>query len=289
MKRKSRSKLPAEAFDRVPRAQITLTAETCWLTRFGANGKPNTTYPVRAQDVARAFALFNASTGLLPPDVLFWTQVGKQTRLGIWLPPARRVLHFDLKRGEKLTVPLPGFVFVGQSNQYFIFAAAERPTSYGTALFHAPLPNVNGNGLICAGTVKFPLCAADTIHAAANLFFESAFNLDLSVGKFREINSVASGSLAETFAADGDYPGTTYDMDEYWEDEEERVDADDPRLMVADPDELGVRVRGERNRARQRRERTLFQFLRSLHKKDEFPLVQLAPSGETLQKIVEGN
>ncbi len=195
--------LPAEAYDMLPRAQVTLTAETCWLTRFDERGKPNTTYPVRAQDVARAFDIFNASTGILPSDVLFWTQAANHARLGIWLPPAHRALRFETKRVEKLNVPLPGLIFVGQGNQYFIFAAAERPKNFLTALFHAPLPNVNDNGLICAGTVKFPICAADTIHDAAKLFFESAFNLDLAQGKFLDDEN------------SDEEEGTWYDQNEY--------------------------------------------------------------------------
>lgn len=243
--------LPAEAYDLLPRAQVTLTAETCWLTRFDAHGKANTTYPVRAQDVARAFNLFNTSTGILPPDVLFWTQVGNQARLGIWLPPARRALHFEIKRRETLRVPLPGLVFVGQGQRYSIFAVAERPTSTLTALFHAPLPNVNNNGLICAGTVKFPICASDTIHAAADLFFASAFNLDLAEGKFQD--DYLEDDTAE----------------QAWEDDPNETD--DERAP----------------RRRPRRPRTLLHFLKDLQARAEFPLAQLVVSQITLQKLVE--
>ena len=179
--------LPAAAYDTVPRVQITLTDETMWLTKFDARGAPNVTYPVAARDVSNAFNLFGASTGLLPADCLFCTVINTQTRVGVWLPPARYTLTFDLgkRKVTQLTVPLPGLVFVGQGTRYYLFAATARPTDARAPLFRAPLPNVDDAGKICAGTVKFPSCAGGTIHAAANLFFESAFNHDLSDGKIR--------------------------------------------------------------------------------------------------------
>lgn len=182
--------LPAAAYDTVPRAQITLTDETMWLTKFDPRGAPNVTHPVAARDVARAFNLFGQTTGLLPADCLFWTATAAQARLGIWLPPARRTLTFDLgkRKVSRLTVPLPGLVFAGQGTRYYIYAANERPADDGARLYCAPLPNVDGDGKICAGTVKFPTCAANTIAAAANLFFESAFNHDLSTGKVQGTN-----------------------------------------------------------------------------------------------------
>ena len=75
--------LPAAAYDTVPRAQITLTDETMWLTKFDPRGAPNVTHPVAARDVARAFNLFGQTTGLLPADCLFWTATAAQARLGI--------------------------------------------------------------------------------------------------------------------------------------------------------------------------------------------------------------
>lgn len=275
-------KLPDEAFDRVPQMQVTLTRETCWLTKFDGKGNPNTTYPVSASDVARAFNVFNASTGLLPPDVLFWTQVGNQMRLGIYLPPAVRALHFAIRRVETVRAPMPGFIFVGQGTKYWIYAVVERPTNHICALFRAPLPNVNDNGSICAGTVKFPVCDANTIHDAANLFFESAFNLDLSVGKFSEDGDASDER--DAVGMNDDTPGTYYDENEYWDDEDE-IEADDPRLRVATPRDLGVTVRSRRSR---RRERTLLQFLKALKNEKTFPAAQLVPAGIGLKQVIEG-
>ncbi len=176
--------VPAEAFDRVPRLQLTFTDETCWLSRFDARGAPVSTYPVAIADVAPAFKEFGVGTGLLPADVLFWQTVRGQARLGLWLPPAVRTLSFAVgKRVERLAVPMPGFVFTGQGHVYSIHAALARPTSESDRLYRAPLPNVHFSGAVCPGDVKFPRCTAHTLAAAARLFFESHFNRDLSDDK----------------------------------------------------------------------------------------------------------
>jgi len=185
-KRKS-PELPPEAYDRIPRAQLTLTDETLWLSRFDERGNPCATYPVSVADAARAFRnLGQASSGILPPDVLFWQAGSGGPRLGLWLAPGQRVITWGHgKRGLRLGVPLPGLVFVGKGRQYWVWAAMERPADGKAPLYAAPLPNVNPDGLICSGSVQFPACAPATLAAAAALFFESRFNGDLSMNRVR--------------------------------------------------------------------------------------------------------
>lgn len=178
--------LPADAYDRLPQAQLTFTKETVWLTRFDTNGRPTTTYPIALEDAAKSFQQVTVTSGFLPPETLFWSERDGKPRVGIYLPPQTRTLNFAIgARGVRLQVPLPGFVFSGEGLNYFLFAATERPRTEGSKLFHAPLPNVNPDGSICAGTVKFPPCTPASIHKAADLFFESGFNHDLSGGKLR--------------------------------------------------------------------------------------------------------
>jgi PRTRC genetic system protein B len=177
--------VPPEALDCTPRATITLTDETVWLTRHDERGSPVATYPVAANDVAAAFNVFGADTGLLPEHTLFWQMRGGQMRVGVWLPPAKRTIQFAAgRRAVTLTIPLPGFVFVGQGTRYWIHAASKRPATARDWLYLAPLPNVHDDGSICAGTVKFPKkCTPGTISEAARLFFESEFNHDLGASK----------------------------------------------------------------------------------------------------------
>lgn len=184
MKQTHKTKLPVDAYDRTPRFTITVTDESCWLTRHDLKGKPATTYPVSMSSLGGAFNAFEASTGLLPENVLFWQRRHDAERVAIWLPPARRTITWRSgKRAEKLSVPLPGFVFIGAGVQYAIFAAPQRPASERDTLYTAPLPNVHADGTICAGNVEFPRCTLGTIQQAADLFFGSEFNHDLSSDK----------------------------------------------------------------------------------------------------------
>lgn len=189
---------PAEAYDRLPRVALTATAETLWLTRFDAAGQPEVTYPVTVTDVANTFrGLGGTGSGVLPEHVLFWQATDRGARMGLWLPPAARTLRWAVgRRVRRFSVPMPGLVLVGQGVSYSVFAAKERPASEKAPLFHAPLANVNDNGLICAGTVKFTRCTPSTLAAAADLFFESEFNADLSADKVASPKTLLNYLLA---------------------------------------------------------------------------------------------
>ena len=179
--------LPPSALDTVPRAQLTLTDETIYLTRYDERGRPLSTFPISPADAAAAFnGVGGIRTGLLSLDTLWGGVRGGQTTIGVYLPPTKRDLRFGR---NTLHLPLPGFIFAGQGAQYSIFAIKEQPTARA-ALFHAPLPNVRENGEVCPGNVKFPKCDIRALHQAVALFFESHFNHDLSTDKVR-----ARGSL----------------------------------------------------------------------------------------------
>lgn len=184
---KKKPTLPPEAYDNRPRLSVTFTNESTYVTKFDQTGAPTVTYPVAVGDVANAFKDFGASTGLLAPDTLWWSSENGVTEIAIWLPPVRRTILFDAgRKTHRLTLPPMGFVWVGQGTHYRIFAVQQRPTSTKKTLYHAPLPNVHDDGVVCPGDVKFPKCSADTIQAAADLFWSSHFNSDLSANKLRD-------------------------------------------------------------------------------------------------------
>jgi len=187
------------ALDNKPRFTITVTDESCWLTRHDAKGKPYLTYPVLSSALGAVFNGFEADTGLIPEGCLFWQNKGGRNRVAIWIPPGPRQLFFAGKKGKSvsITIPLPGFVFVGDGPRYSIFAAKSRPASIRDRLYHAPLPNVGSDGSICAGSVRFPECSMETINEAARLFFVSEFNGDLDAGKM----SGQKGSLFNALKA----------------------------------------------------------------------------------------
>jgi hypothetical protein len=187
--------------DDVPRVTITLTDETCWLTRHDRCGAPAATYPVDAASIANAFNQFGACTGLLAPETLFWRSRGGQLRIGIWIEPRKHTIHLRTgARLDDLLVPLPGCVFVGSGTHYQIFAATQRPVKDTDPVCQCPLPNVYPDGHICAGSVPFPKCAPGTIGAAAAMFFESEFNHDLAGQATIELLKILHGQ--RTFPLD---------------------------------------------------------------------------------------
>lgn len=138
-------------------------------------------YPVSVHDVVSACTHIELSSGLLPPETLFWKRQGNQDKLAVYVPAQRWQVQTE-KRTYHL--PLPSFVFVGCGLAYQIFAVKKRPDRGSDALYHAPCPNVFGHGAICQGNTPFPACTPQTIHTALDLFLEgSLFNTDLSQGK----------------------------------------------------------------------------------------------------------
>lgn len=250
---KSKAKFPPEAFDRIPRAQITFTDESVWLTKFDLRGRATATYPVALGDLAKAFNVVAANTGLIAPNLLFQQNVRGVARIGLWLAPGKRAITLAGRRSETITIPLPGFVFVGQGTRYKIFAALERPQHEHAELYHAPLPNVHQDGAVCPGNVKFPKCAPRTIHDAVKLFFESEFNHDLAEQKITDCEA------------------------EDWSDEETE---EMPRGEI-DPYELAhgrVRAHAE----------NLQTFLRALKNETTFPRERLVRAGKTIRDLMEG-
>lgn len=152
------------------------------MSRWEDDGRV-TIYPVSVHDVVSACTNVELSSGLLPPDTLFWRQRANQAILGIYVPARRwRVQTED----HRYHVPMPPFVFVGSGTSYQIFAVKKRPQTEHDWLYHAPCPNVHPPGDICRGNTPFPVCSPQNIQTALALFMEgSYFNVDLSQGKCR--------------------------------------------------------------------------------------------------------
>lgn len=157
--------------------------ESLVLTRY-EHGAAASAYEVSADDVGAAFAGMALNTGLLPRECLFYGRAGGDEYVGVYLPPQVRRLRVKAAQFDGVfAVPLPGMVFTGGGNRYKIFAVKARPSERRERLFRAPAPNVHANGQVCFGDVDVPGCSAETVHAAAGLFFESVFNRDLDDGK----------------------------------------------------------------------------------------------------------
>jgi hypothetical protein len=132
---------------------------------------------VSALDVAYALAReLNLSTGLLPPDTLWWSRTANGTRIALWREPRIWTVHlresYDA-RPRRLRLPMPGLVFIVMPGRQapYVFAAKSRPHATDEQLYHFPGFNVFPSGRVCPGTHQFP---ADPARVPES-FFESHF------------------------------------------------------------------------------------------------------------------
>jgi hypothetical protein len=165
-----------------PKIRLDFYESAIFLTRFDDGGL--TTYPVSVHDVAHACAGIPLTTGLLPPNTLFWERQGDAVTLALFVP-ARR-WHMQLADSRTYHLPMPPFIFTGRGRTYYAYAVKARPHQPPIPLWRMPCPNIHGNGQICPGNTTFPECSAATIEAALQLVMEgSQFNADLVAQKCR--------------------------------------------------------------------------------------------------------
>ena len=180
----------------LPELRLDFYETAVLMSKWSADGRLQT-YPVDVHDVVSACTKIEMRSSLLPANALFWGQRGDKTMLGIYVPARRWQMQTGVRRYH---LPMPPFVFVGVGTMYRIFAIKKRPFrqssiqafrqssmqsfAHNIQLYHAPSPNVYGNGGICSGNAPFPACSSETIQTALHLFMEdSYFNADLCVGK----------------------------------------------------------------------------------------------------------
>jgi PRTRC genetic system protein B len=166
-----------------PKVRLDLYEDRIIRTVFEA-GTPCSKAELSARDVTRAFAGMITSTTLLPENALFAGEHESHTLLGIWVPwGGRPALRVDGLK-QPLVVRLPPLIFAGAGTIYWVHAVqGDAWPQPDTRLFHAPFPNVYGDGRICPGQVDFPPCLRETILDALALFLQSAFTRDLGRGK----------------------------------------------------------------------------------------------------------
>lgn len=130
-------------------------------------------------------AAFNAQpvdSGWLPENVIRYGSSPKGEWMLGWYPPAVRRCFLD-GRKRPLTVPMPGLFFFGQGNSYYLWATKEKTFNANAILFNAPVPNVNGLGLICWGTNQHPAVTGDVFPLLWSLFWDAPFTANWSGGK----------------------------------------------------------------------------------------------------------
>ena len=132
---------------------------------------------VSALDIAHALAReLDLTTGLLPPDALWWSKTARGIQVAVWREPQVWTVRLREAYGTKprrFRLPMPGLVFVclPPPQAPYVFAARARPRSEADQLYHAPAPNVFPSGQVCVGTERFPADPARVPEA----FFRSYF------------------------------------------------------------------------------------------------------------------
>lgn len=181
--------LPAEAEVRADplRLRLDFHGESVVLHDYG--GGVVRTKLVSALDVAHALAReLDLDTGLLPPEVLWWSRTSGGERVAVWREP--RVWTVRLRERydappRRLRLPLPGLVFVCLPARQapYVFAAQARPKTPDDQLYHAPAYNVFSSGRVCTGSHAFPSDPA----RVPEEFFRSYFSAtgDTARGKSR--------------------------------------------------------------------------------------------------------
>lgn len=131
-----------------------------------------------------AFNTQTIDSGWIAPGVV---RCGASTQ-GSWavqfIPPARHRL--DLDRLGKVSVPLPGLLFLGLETTYWLCATTTQTFDPAALCYYAPLSNVYDSLKICWGRNIPPIATAQTIATAWELFITSPFNEHLSYGKSRQ-------------------------------------------------------------------------------------------------------
>jgi hypothetical protein len=99
--------------------------------------------PVSVHDVVSACTNIGLSSGLLPPNTLFWKQQGERPVIGIYVPARRWRVQVESAGGDEVRtyhIPMPSLVFVGHGNAYQIYAVKRRPRDGHERLYHTPSP-----------------------------------------------------------------------------------------------------------------------------------------------------
>ncbi|HLA44946.1 MAG TPA: hypothetical protein VJZ27_15985 [Aggregatilineales bacterium] len=139
------------------------------LAKRQADGKL-TEYPVDPAHIASILAEQREeehfSTGLLHPNTIFIAEKGIQYLVVEWREPQKTGIYLD-GVNDPIVVPLPGLLLFrrtqdGKQPDYRLYAAKKRPEKLDAKLYAAPLPNVQGYGSICWGSVQRPVASKNT-------------------------------------------------------------------------------------------------------------------------------
>ncbi len=155
--------------------QLEVYDETILLRGF--DGESVWVRTVSADEIANVFTQhLGFSSGLLPPDALWWNQGETGQVVALWRPP--QVWPVALQREAfkppaRLRLPMPGLVFVCSPGRApWVYGALNRPAHPEEQLYRMPAFNVFSDGRVCQGSHKFP----EEVAQIPESFFQSYFS-----------------------------------------------------------------------------------------------------------------
>lgn len=141
-----------------------------------------------------AFTGVPVDSGWLKPEIVRWGTGRGGDWVVAFMPP--RVYEIEMTREtatdsewkletdvDRVSVPLPGLIVFGASNQYYIWAVKTEQLDPYHEIYRCPLPNVEASGLICWGPFKPPRATVKTIFEAFDLFMTATHNNHRCNGK----------------------------------------------------------------------------------------------------------
>lgn len=122
----------------------------------------------------------------------------------VWtMPPATRMLWFKMQgqRVQSIRAPWPRLVLIADRDgelRVFAIKGAERPTP-DTPLFHAPLMNINSQGLLCFGNVSKPEFSVSNLQEFEKAITHSHFTHTNNAHTFADKGSVTDDRHIENW------------------------------------------------------------------------------------------
>jgi len=137
---------------------------------------------VSAMDVTHALASeLSFGTGFLPPDTLWWKNTKGGPLFALYATPKIRKVALLIEASKaplRLTIPLPGFVFLCRPGEPpWVYAVKKRPTKLTDTVYNAPLCNIFANGRTCPGSHQYPERVADMEQSFFTSFFSPTADL----------------------------------------------------------------------------------------------------------------
>ncbi len=142
-----------------------------------------------------AFVEEPVDSGWLSPDIVRCGSGPAGAFVVKYVPAGRTSLQFSTQgrqTARACVVPLPPLVFAGVNApfngahaSYYVWAIGGSQFDPKAPLYHAPLPNVYGDGRICFGSNAVPEVGRQSVDKAWQLFITSPFTGEVVSGKSR--------------------------------------------------------------------------------------------------------